>query len=114
MNRRPNVTQAQKLAVLKRDAIFMCPHCKRELPASEAEFDHAHGLADLGPHDIENIRCLCGDCHREKSKFETKRRAHMDRIIEKRERPRPPSRLRSRGFDKTKTRKFNGIVEQRK
>jgi len=111
---RPAITQAQKLAVLRQYAFAHCYKCKRELPIAECQIDHIQALVDGGEHDPSNMAPICADCHKVKSAFEHIRNSKTKRIIAKRERPRPPSRLRSRGFDKTKTRKFNGIVEIRK
>lgn len=90
--------------------------CKRagcDDPATDV--DHIIPLWMGGTNRDENLEGLCPAHHRQKTSAEAGIRGKVKRI-EKKSDPlmRKPSRLQSRGFDKTKRRKFNGKVEERK
>jgi len=114
MRERPAITQAQKLAVLRQYAFAHCYKCKRELPIAECQIDHIQALVDGGEHDPSNMAPICADCHKVKSAFEHVRNCKSTRILKKRTRPKAPSRLRTRPFNKNLRKRMNGIVEQRK
>lgn len=111
---RPSITQAQKMAVLRQYAYAHCYKCRRELPIAECQIDHIQALVDGGEHCPSNMAPICADCHKLKSAFEHTRNSKSKRIAMKRERPRPPSRIRSRPFNKSLSKKFNGTTEIRK
>lgn len=57
----------------------------------------------------DNLQLLCPPCHAEKTSLETTERAHERRMTKGiRRRKGPP--MRSRGFDKTFTRRFDGTT----
>jgi len=106
-------TQKQRAeAFLKAEG--RCERCQIKLTGAW-ELDHIITLWMGGAHKPENWQCLCVACHRNaKTPADATARAKVKRI-EKKANPltRKPARMQSRGFDKTKTRKFNGKVEPR-
>ena len=91
-----------------------CEMCQTKLSGSW-EIDHTISLWMGGAHEPDNWRVLCSPCHRGvKTPEDASARAKVKRLQKKAD-PlfRKPSRLQSRGFDKTKRRKFNGKVEGR-
>ena len=91
-----------------------CERCQTKL-AGTWELDHVIPLWMGGAHDPANWQCLCVACHRcAKTPEDATARAKVKRLHKKAD-PlfRKPSRLQSRGFDKTKRRKLNGKVEGR-
>jgi hypothetical protein len=87
---------------LKFSADFIC---------SLFEFDHNILHTHGGSDDWWNLTPMLHDEHREKSRRDTAIVAKVKRLSGKRKRPR--KKLRSRGFDKTRTRHFDGTVTPR-
>jgi hypothetical protein len=90
----------------------------REAKASAAviltlfDFDHNILHAHDGPDRWWNLTPMLRTAHREKSKRDVAIVAKVKRLQRKRKRPR--RKLRSRGFDKRRTRKFSGEVVPRR
>jgi 5-methylcytosine-specific restriction endonuclease McrA len=80
------------------------------------ELDHIVSLWMGGGHEPSNWQCLCVDCHRrEKTPADAKARAKVKRLERKADPvTRKPSRMQSRGFDKSLRRKMNGTIERKK
>jgi len=78
------------------------------------EIDHIIPLELGGSDDEDNLQALCYAHHKAKTKEDIKRIAKARRLRNKK--PPDPNRLgqiRSRGFDKSVKRKFNGQVVRR-
>jgi len=110
--RRAMTAKRRLEALLRSDG--RCNRCGIKL-GSEFEVDHPITLFLGGPDDASNTVALCVPCHRgEKTPADAKAHAKVRRIIAREEGTRRPRKaIQSKGFDKTKTRKFNGTVEPR-
>ena len=117
-NKRPSFTPAQRLATFEAFGALVCcqePGCENVMRIKGCDIDHDLALIDGGKHELANWRPLCDPCHAKKSAHEhrencrAKRRGkkHRGEVVRKR----PP--MRSRGFDKTLTKKFSGEVVRR-
>jgi|ERR1700677_973008 len=93
-------------------ACASCPTNFWEGP-SPIEYDHIIPIALGGAHVVGNLQALCPKCHLEKTKADVKAIAKAKRIARRETDGAKPSRMRSRGFDKTKTRGFDGAVRPR-
>ena len=114
MTKRPAITPAMRLSVLKaHGASVMCSDCGADVLVSDVQIDHHLALVDGGAHEVENLRPLCIPCHAAKSAREHKNNAKTKRIVKKRATPSGNGSIKSRGFDKTLRRKMNGQVEKR-
>lgn len=91
-----------------------CDRCKVKL-GSAFEVDHRISLFLGGADDASNTVALCVPCHRGvKTPADAAKHAKVKRLIAREDgtrRPRKP--ILSRGFDKTKSRKFSGEVVAR-
>jgi len=110
---RQAITPAMKVLCLLHRAEVTCAICGEPvLPEDDIEWDHIWALTHGGPHTYSNLRPLHFACHKVKTKADIQARAKVRRITgETKGRVSKP--LRSRGFDKTKSRKFNGTVVPR-
>jgi 5-methylcytosine-specific restriction protein A len=96
-----------------------CALCRVKVPLKGTVMDHAIQLwlESEGREDDANLRPLCPDCDKPKTAKDAAIRAKVKRIRIKHglePRKAKPSRpIQSRGFDKTKSRKFNGEVTTR-
>lgn len=86
-----------------------CAACYAATRLFAIEFDHEQALVDDGAHDDENIRPVCGICHRKKSAREHKNNSKAKRLAKGRAltqavldgtHKRPPGKIKSRGFQK--------------
>lgn len=92
--------------------------CLAPLGASGGEIDHyplpAHAE---GSDNLENAVVCCKSCHSYKTRnFDIPAEAKIKRIVRKAgpvELRRKTKKINSPGFDKTRSRKFNGTVERR-
>jgi len=75
--------------------------------------DHIKRLADGGEHAPRNWMALCVPCHRDKTAREATASAHADRIYRRETEGPKPATLKGPGFDKTRTRRFDGSVVRR-
>lgn len=110
---RKAMTTARKRAIwLAHDG--RCADCRRPVPmvGDGVVYDHDKMLWIGGEESNEAVRPLCSTCNKAKTANDATVRAKTKRIIYK-QGPRPPSRLKSRGFDKSRTRKFSGKVVER-
>jgi 5-methylcytosine-specific restriction endonuclease McrA len=114
-------TPRRSMTQKRRAEVFLacagrCARCDVKLTGAW-EADHRVQLWMGGADDLTNIEALCLPCHRgAKTPADATARAKVKRIIrnsspETRTRSKRP--IRSRGFDKTKTRKFNGEIVAR-
>lgn len=69
------------------------------------EIDHIIPIALSGKDDDANLEPLCAPHHLAKTKRDVALIAKARRIVKKNTDPRPPSRLKSRGFEKPKERR---------
>lgn len=99
-------------ALLRSDG--RCARCKVKL-GSAFEVDHTVSLFLGGADDASNTVALCVPCHRgEKTPADAKAHAKVKRLLARQDgsrRPRKP--IPSRGFDKTRSRRFDGSVVAR-
>jgi 5-methylcytosine-specific restriction endonuclease McrA len=77
------------------------------------DIDHIIPLALGGPNDLKNLQLLCEEHHKEKTRDDIRKIAKAKRLAKKETEEREPSRLQSPGFDKTKSRGFDGVVVPR-
>jgi 5-methylcytosine-specific restriction endonuclease McrA len=90
----------------------MCVSCGSK---NKLEIDHEKNLANGGTNDLENLFLLCYDCHKTKSKTRDWPSINKAKRVEKKHRTvKKPSKLKSRGFDKTKTKGFDNKVKPKK
>ena len=107
-------TQKQRAEAFLR-AGGRCELCANKLTGTW-ELDHRVSLWMGGAHEPDNWQCLCVACHRNaKTPADATARAKVKRL-EKKADPvtRKPSRMQSRGFDKSLRRKMNGTIERKK
>lgn len=121
--RRPTTTAAMKLEVLRRVGVIVpCAMCQSAIEIKDVHFDHWLALVDDGEHTAENLRPTCFSCNSQKGAVEHKNNSKAKRLskarqahdaIVKREAEKPAGKIKSRGFDKTLTKRFDGKVVAR-
>lgn len=82
------------------------------------EFDHVTADCLGGEPTAENCAFLCATCHKAKTKtdvgYKAKRRRHtVDKERAAKRKANPSPKIRTRGFNKSLKRKFNGEVVPR-
>ncbi|CAN7304835.1 HNH endonuclease [Phenylobacterium sp. LjRoot164] len=96
-----------------------CAGCDEPLVPGWA-IDHRIPLELGGLHEPSNWQALCTDCHKGKTREDIRQIAKARRIRKRASEGAAPSRLRSgralqsAGFDKSKSKKFNGAIVPRK
>lgn len=100
-----------------------CAKCAEKVALDGYQIDHIQPLSALGTHELANWQLLCTYCHTGKTKrdnFEAKKSARLrgEAGQQKRRRERGSSikgrsEIKSRGFNKTKSRGFDGKVRDR-
>ena len=88
--------------------------CGAKVPMAGTVIDHRIPLFMGGADDDANLRFLCRACDKLKTANDAAERGHVKRLLARQDgsrRPRQP--IPSRGFDKSKTKKFNGEVVAR-
>jgi 5-methylcytosine-specific restriction endonuclease McrA len=121
--KRRSFTARQRNMVANRQQ-WLCNVCKCDLWKIAFEIDHIQRRDALGKHEPDNWQALCVPCHAEKTRtdnWEAKKGARIRG--EKGQRARrakrggssikSASKLQSRGFDRTKTKGFDGKVRDR-
>lgn len=101
------MTRSRYLSVETRHALaeqLRCAECGESGPF---EKDHHCPHALGGSNDIENIRHLCIGCHGKKTAKDRRMIAKANRL-RKGPKQRKGRAMRSRGFDKTLRKRFNG------
>ena len=84
--------------------------------STDGPFDIEHPLQLWmgGTDQDEELKPVCRfTCHKVKSAKDAGERAKVRSLIKKHYGDRKPSRLKGRGFDKTKTKRFNGQIVPR-
>jgi len=95
-----------------------CQRCRRPFfsRGDKHHYDHIIPTWISGRNDLKNCWVLCVPCHKIKTKEDQALIARARRSIKKKlglkKRRGPP--IRSRGFDKTKSKRFDGRVVPRK
>lgn len=113
--KRPTITAAMKLECLRQHyATVRCSMCISEmwerapdLDLNQIEFDHHLALIDGGQHTVDNLRPLCYEHHAKKSAREHIANCKAKRLKAGPKKSKHP--LKSRGFNKTKSRPFGRI-----
>ncbi len=110
--KRKGFTKAQRQAVWEKyDG--RCAGCDDPLQPGW-QIDHILALTLNGAHEIDNWRAICGSCHAPKSKAETKAAAKIARLQDRENGTRRPRQaIPNRGFDTSKSRKFDGTIVHR-
>lgn len=102
MMRRYLTDAERRELLLRQHGLCAAPNCLSEGPF-EADHTIPHVWDDKKPDQL-----LCVPCHRAKTKRDVKAIAKVKRIVRG---PKQPKRkLRSRGFDKSLSKKMNGEV----
>lgn len=111
------IPKALRLKVFDRDKGH-CVLCGAKIVKGEWQCDHVTRWSDGGRTELRNLQTLCLPCHAVKTRTvdtpgaaKTKR---MTKCLVREPDEIPVSRLRGKGFDKTKTRGFDRIVRPRK
>jgi len=121
--KRRSFTARQRNMVANRQQ-WLCNVCKCDLWKIAFEIDHIQRRDALGKHEPDNWQALCVPCHAEKTRTDNREAKKGARIRgEKGQRARRERRggssikggakLQSRGFDRTKTKGFDGKVRER-
>ena len=119
--KRPPVEPTKRLSVspARRKRVLDAHNGQCYYPGCEEtrglEFEHVIALWMGGKDDDSNTAPMCREHHKAKTALDAKMRAKVKRI-HKRDDPdaeKKPSRIQSRGFDKTLRRTFNGRVVPR-
>lgn len=120
MQKRRTLTKGQKTDILVRER-WTCRQCKQPIHHADLiEWDHALALARGGKDELDNIVPLHIDCHKLKTFGRKHRRLASDifeiaktkRLIRKRDKPKPKTKIPSRGFSKHWRRKMDGTTER--
>lgn len=110
---RKAITAAMKINALLDMRLIRCMECGVSIcPGEPIDWDHRQALIHDGPHSYTNIRPVHRECHKGKTKRDVQANAKVKRIrgetCTRKGRP-----LKSRGFDKSLSRKFSGKIERR-
>jgi len=108
---RKSFTPAQRKAVYEAQE-GLCAACEEPL-AGKFEIDHVISLGIGGKHEPGNWLGKCRACHVAKTAIDRKVQAKAARIVRRETEGQSASRLQSRGFDKSRTRGFDGKVRER-
>jgi 5-methylcytosine-specific restriction endonuclease McrA len=113
MTKRPAITPAMRLQVLKlHGALVCCQVCGVATYIADVDIDHTLSLIDGGAHDFRaNMRPVCRACHAKKSAVEHKNNCKTKRIQKKRATPSGNGSIKSKPFQGS--RKFNGEINWR-
>ena len=112
MTERKSISKAMRARVVL-SYYGRCAVCCHKFEAGERiDIDHIHQLATGGADDESNLRPLHPWCHKIKTREDAKVRGKIRRLSgETKKRPAKP--IQSRGFDRTKSRRFDGTVTTR-
>lgn len=108
---RKAMTPRRRIEVLLKCA-GRCAKCKEKL-GGRFVVDHVLPLELGGLDEVGNLEALCVPCDKLKTKGDRKRIDKTRRLVKKANAAREPSRLVSRGFDKTLRKRFDGSVVRR-
>lgn len=87
---------------IARKADDTCPKCTRKIGGKlRAEYDHIIPLILGGENREANLQLLCNECHAGKTKLDVKIKSKVARVRKHVLGIRKPSRLQSRGFEKS-------------
>lgn len=88
----------------------LCAGCEEVLKGQPWIADHCVPLELGGTDTLGNLQALCVPCDKIKTRNDARQIAKMRRQA-KMDEPGEPSRLQSRGFDKTRRKRMDGTVE---
>jgi 5-methylcytosine-specific restriction endonuclease McrA len=91
----------------------LCWLCGKLVRFEEAELDHKIALINGGSDGDDNIAPAHPNCHRAKYGSDIATGSKIKRLLKREAGIKKPSRLKSRGFDKTLRKKMDGTVERR-
>lgn len=115
--REPVTIQPRKTFAAKRRLQVLCAQngrctlCDQKI-IGPFDVDHRVPLALGGTNETDNLEALHPECHDAKTSGDITRIAKAKRQNAKAFEPRKPSRLQSRGFNKSLTKGFDGIVRK--
>ena len=110
MTKRQAITERMKIDCLLIRGTHTCGICGTKLFWGDAlEWDHVQAIVHEGEHSAWDIRPVHPACHKEKTKRDVAANAKVKRLRGETCQG-PKKKIQSPGFDKTKTRKFNGQV----
>ena len=109
MTDRKSISKAMRARVILAYHGRCAKCCKRFEAGERIDIDHVHQLATGGADDESNMRPLHPWCHAIKTREDAKVRGKIRRLNGTTPK-RAGKPIRSRGFDRSKTRKFNGTV----
>lgn len=113
MTKRQDITERMKIDSLLYRYCITCALCGKDLsPGDKIEWDHVQALVHAGGHVFTNIRPLHEECHKAKTARDVAANAKVKRLRGETCQG-PKAKIHSRGFDKTRTRRFDGQVVPR-
>jgi 5-methylcytosine-specific restriction endonuclease McrA len=117
-SRKPvEATKRLSMGKARRERILAKHHHKCSFPGCEVaeglELDHQIALFLGGKDADDNIVPLCRTHHAAKTQLDHKLIGKVRRILKKGSGEKAPSRIKSRGFDKTKRKRMDGTVVSR-
>ncbi len=83
------------------------------LPGQRIDIDHHHQLGMDGPDEVGNFRPLCVPCHKIKTKEDARARGKARRLSGETVKRRRGPPMKSRPFDKSRSRKMDGSIVRR-
>ena len=89
-----------------------CAKCREKVSLGEYAIDHIQALDHLGAHSLDNWQLLCKPCHTVKTGNDVKASAKGRRLRGEVGNG-PRKEIRSRGFDRTRSKGFDGKVRVR-
>jgi hypothetical protein len=116
------ISDKLKLQVLVANGGRCCnPKCGKKLVRGDTQFDHVLSVFLGGLTEVGNLECLCVACHAAKTKTDAGKHAKVKRlqannlppsddIVETKPRR---NAIQNSGFDRSKTRRFDGKVVAR-
>lgn len=78
---RRSFSQSKRAEIcLRQKGRCAAPECHAKLQLGMYEIDHIQALVHGGDNADDNLRAICFDCHKSKTRKDVKARAHADRV----------------------------------
>lgn len=108
-----HISKAMKARILQRQH-GRCSTCRERFkPRDKIQFDHGHDLQFGGPDIEANLFAKHVDCHMMKTKANATQAARIRKIAGITKKQARSRKIESRGFDKSRTRGFDGNTRPR-